>query len=511
MTDRAAHQSGGQNDDLQQLVEAYLNGMLAPDGLTRLDERLQSDPAARQIYRDQVQMHAFLTWRVRGVSERDVIERTTTLEEDSVPQRALRGVASATRWFRRPIGLATAAVPLIILAGWLALWSSRGDEVARLTRSVGAQWNDGAMADGDSLWAGQQLKLQAGVAEITYANGAIVILQGPATFQLETTDKGRLDAGILTANVPEQARGFSIDTPSTTIVDLGTEFGIVVKPERATSHIPNPKSQISSTEVHVFQGVVELAPPKKPKNKPAVQVAKLTVEKLTAGNAVEVDQHQQTRQLPAARPEEFIRELASARTVKVDLGGRFGNLSRDGETQVGWIGVNTPNLSKPDPLTVGCDFAARGSAVTIRVGTGDRETVESRSRANMDHPLADVLEDFYFHRGKAPLRIKLSNLAAGKYRLTSYHHEPFLAGRNVTPTTTRISASVEGAASFDLSGATDVVATFGPQVDTPGTGVLTFVADGQHDVTIRYSAVAGPQVMLNGFILEALGRSKTDP
>src|SRR5262249_518170 len=50
--------------------------------------------------------------------------------------------------------------------------------------------------------------------------------------------------GKLRATVPPQATGFTIATPKLDLVDRGTEFGLSVNPSR--------------TEVHVFQGKVEL-------------------------------------------------------------------------------------------------------------------------------------------------------------------------------------------------------------------------------------------------------------
>src|SRR6185503_11398906 len=51
--------------------------------------------------------------------------------------------------------------------------------------------------------------------------------------------------GTLTAHVEKGAEGFTVDTPRTTVVDLGTDFGIDV-----TDH--------GSTDVVVFKGAVDL-------------------------------------------------------------------------------------------------------------------------------------------------------------------------------------------------------------------------------------------------------------
>jgi hypothetical protein len=70
------------------------------------------------------------------------------------------------------------------------------------------------------------------------------LIEGPAELQLISSGEATCTRGKLSANVPPQAKGFRINTPKGTIVDLGTEFGLDVSE--------------ASSEVHVFKGEVEL-------------------------------------------------------------------------------------------------------------------------------------------------------------------------------------------------------------------------------------------------------------
>ena len=98
--------------------------------------------------------------------------------------------------------------------------------------------------------------------EITYDTGAKVILQGPVTYEVESQG-GFLSVGKLTARVEKKTEGggrraenisnpqslipnplFAIRTPTATVTDLGTEFGVTVSGD-------------GLTQVHVLQGVVE--------------------------------------------------------------------------------------------------------------------------------------------------------------------------------------------------------------------------------------------------------------
>ena len=76
---------------------------------------------------------------------------------------------------------------------------------------------------------GRKYALASGLMEITYDTGAKVILQGPVTYEVESKNGGFLSVGKLTGKVTTQAaRGLTIRTPTATVTDLGTEFGVEV-------------------------------------------------------------------------------------------------------------------------------------------------------------------------------------------------------------------------------------------------------------------------------------------
>jgi hypothetical protein len=114
----------------------------------------------------------------------------------------------------------------------------------------------------DAVAVGRQFKLESGLMEIAYDSGAKVILQGPATYQVESAAGGFLSLGKLTAKV-EKGLGirdkspdiphpssliphplFVVRTPTATVTDLGTEFGVEVAKD-------------GGCEVHVLTGLVQ--------------------------------------------------------------------------------------------------------------------------------------------------------------------------------------------------------------------------------------------------------------
>ncbi len=145
--------------------------------------------------------------------------------------------------------VAALAACITLAATWLVTpANTEADEdtttaVAVLTRGVNLEWEGESHAPGSPLAPGW-LRLKSGLAQIEFYQGARVTLEGPAAFRLVSPSEAFCSAGKLSAHVPPQAKGFRIDTPKGTIVDLGTDFGLDLN--------------TSAAELHVFKGEVEL-------------------------------------------------------------------------------------------------------------------------------------------------------------------------------------------------------------------------------------------------------------
>ena len=75
-----------------------------------------------------------------------------------------------------------------------------------------------------------------------------MVVRGPAAFAIDSALRMRLIAGSLTTEVPARARGFTVDVPGASVVDLGTEVGVAVD-----------AAQESHVEVFKGKARVELA------------------------------------------------------------------------------------------------------------------------------------------------------------------------------------------------------------------------------------------------------------
>ena len=82
--------------------------------------------------------------------------------------------------------------------------------------------------EGTFLTDGQSIRIEKGEIKLHFKLGARVTLWGPSTFVVKSINAGILKSGNLTAEVAEDARGFTVDVPNGKVVDLGTKFGVVV-------------------------------------------------------------------------------------------------------------------------------------------------------------------------------------------------------------------------------------------------------------------------------------------
>lgn len=181
-------------------------------------------------------------------------------EEAAAPQPAGNGPASwrerIVEWSRRlqpgaRFALATALIAITGLAarvlwseGWINLGRPQNSGwIYKVSDSLQARWAGKSAKAGDTPGTGW-LRLESGVVEITYASGATVAIEGPARFRAPNFNVLELTSGKISADVPKRARGFSVKSPTATVVDLGTRFGEIVN---------------SASEVDVFQGAVELS------------------------------------------------------------------------------------------------------------------------------------------------------------------------------------------------------------------------------------------------------------
>ncbi len=243
-------------EELDELLEALRDGTIADAQVARLDQILAEDPEALDHFVDRALLQADLTFKLGRQPAMPAVPRRRAV------WKPLLAVAAA----------AAVAVAALFATPTKQPESSSYEGCAVLTRALDVTWGDSAPALG-SVLPKRRLSLLSGSIQVEFFSGARVILEGPADFELVSTNEGFCHHGKLRAVVPPQAKGFTIGASGLKLIDHGTEFGLRL-----------PRG--GEAEVHVFQGLVELRSGGSSRD-------------LGAGNAIRLDNAGGVRPIPA--------------------------------------------------------------------------------------------------------------------------------------------------------------------------------------------------------------------
>ena len=116
---------------------------------------------------------------------------------------------------------------------------------ATLTLDSQCEWET-PLSLGDHFHAGRYT-LNRGVAGLHLTDGSKLYFEGPAGFEIRTSRHVILTSGRVLAEVSEEAVGFRLETPTTSVVDVGTAFEVSVDSGGAS-------------ELEVIEGAVTLLP-----------------------------------------------------------------------------------------------------------------------------------------------------------------------------------------------------------------------------------------------------------
>jgi ferric-dicitrate binding protein FerR (iron transport regulator) len=226
---------------LHALCNAVVDGTITEKQKAELSRWLLASKTARQYYIRTLGLSASLFSYAS--------EMQAEAPDVFVPRPKINVISILLRWLV-PLG-ATAAIVLAFLMANVKQPKPeiKNDEsVAQLTGSKKCQWAGGAsLLPGARLHKGQQIELTHGFAEVTFDSGARVVLEGPASLEVNSAWDAILKRGTLKANVPHEAIGFSVAAATVNVVDLGTEFTMIADASGAT-------------DLLVLKGAVEASP-----------------------------------------------------------------------------------------------------------------------------------------------------------------------------------------------------------------------------------------------------------
>jgi hypothetical protein len=259
--------AGGELPPYAALVHRYFEDELLPAEESALAAALDSQPECRQLFTEIATQRAALA----RLFTNDIAAQRVT---DVSSHRTYR-LGSFRVW---ALAASILMVGAIFFGSFTYLaWDMRSKELTHhefAGNDVTQQSpHDSSSQASDSLvHPGERHKLTSGRIEQQLERGAWLVIEGAADWSVEGDNSISLRVGKVIARVPNQAIGFTIETPTAKVVDLGTEFGVEV-------------SESGSTEVQVLKGKVRLQPGENEKN--ASQASQPVI--LSAGEARRIE------------------------------------------------------------------------------------------------------------------------------------------------------------------------------------------------------------------------------
>jgi hypothetical protein len=219
-------------------VAALCHGTIGDETLAELHELLRDDPKARDEYLWRVEVHGELASGRLGLNQSvesaEAFENSLTVDPSARP-------ATGTRSRSRFQVVLNVALLLVLMLGGGLWWSDTllespapVESVARFAGLQDCRWMVPAthVRDGDAISSGQRIELSSGSAQVLFNSGASVEVFGPTILEPLSGNSAFLMQGHvrLMAGTP-QSKGFTLQTPNSKFVDIGTAFTATVTPD----------------------------------------------------------------------------------------------------------------------------------------------------------------------------------------------------------------------------------------------------------------------------------------
>lgn len=226
-----------------ELLDAWRHGRLSEDECAALQDRLRDDAALRAALRDLAALE-------EGLSALALARATET-----VTRPKPKVVMFRSNWL--PWGIAAAACVMAMAAWWMprdagqvkaiskGASKSAPEVTAMLVDEAGAVFAR-PRQPGEVRFDPGSYELKSGTVHLRYVNGADLVVEGPARFEIRDAFRTDLAAGRVRAIVPPTAHGFTVVTRDVAYEDVGTEFGLSVD------------GSTGESQMHVFDGQVNL-------------------------------------------------------------------------------------------------------------------------------------------------------------------------------------------------------------------------------------------------------------
>ena len=260
-------------EQLSQLIVDLLDNKCSEKEFDQFQELISSKPDYMRYYVEFVSMYSLLDRREHAVDtpihmtpEDTTIAMLDLMAKQELEATPIKEISETdiskgktkreTHMTRKNLKSYFFSIAAFVLICFGVLWLDRkivnyhATNILPKLAKVSCEVNGDLRFKGEKLHKGQWLwpgdySLKNGFIELAFENGTKVVLESPVDFSLKSQDKIFLQYGRLYAYVPPQAVGFAIDTKHSKVVDLGTEFGMMVNIN-------------GDTDLHVYDGKTAL-------------------------------------------------------------------------------------------------------------------------------------------------------------------------------------------------------------------------------------------------------------
>lgn len=217
-------------EDLE-LIRLYLDTQATAKEVALLEQKMQENLQLRRDFLAYTRIDAALPYSI------------------TLPQGETKVPTLLSYW---PVGVSVAAILLLLFALNSKFSNSTNKSVpfptiAHFEKLENCRWMHprDAPAQGNSLFVNDRIELSSGTAHIHFENGAVLELIGPSILQIDSANSAFLSMGRtnVVAETPD-SQGFTLTTPSSAFVDLGTAFTAAVAPD-GLSHLDVTQGKVN--------------------------------------------------------------------------------------------------------------------------------------------------------------------------------------------------------------------------------------------------------------------------
>jgi hypothetical protein len=194
--------------------------------------------------------------------------------------------------------VAACLAALILMIVYVNIFSGPTREaVAVMVNSVDARWagSDLPVEINSNLSNYDGIRhLLRGCIQVRFFSGAEVIIEGPSEFEFKSFESMNLNSGRLYVNVAGGPSGFTVNTPCSRIVDLGTQFGVKVDFD-------------GTSDLHMFKGRASISA--------GTQGANESVREVIQGHTLRVSPSLDHVQDIQVQQQMFVRHISSTNSL----------------------------------------------------------------------------------------------------------------------------------------------------------------------------------------------------